>query len=103
MDISAFHLIEPIDYTDRSETFMSQDFECSMYYTVKVFPKTRLSTPGAMDQVMTEQSILKHVTELQIPFCTALHWSFQDDEAMYIVSVCAFSLSLVVLGMRGLS
>ncbi len=92
MDISAFQLIEPIDSNDRSETFISQDFECPTFYTVKVFAKARLAKPGALDRALLEQHVMKHVTELRLPFCTTLYWSFQDDEALYIVSVCVFTI-----------
>ena len=87
MDISAFNLLEPLDLNEHSETFISQDFACSTFYTVKTFSKKRLLKSGALDQVLMEQRILKHITELRIPFCTTLHWSFQNDEALYIVSV----------------
>ena len=67
---------------------LARHTESNKLYAVKTFTKTQLFYDAPkLEQAMTEQMMLKLLTQLDEPFVLKLRWSFQDKDALYLVTV----------------
>jgi hypothetical protein len=67
---------------------IAKHVESGKVYAIKTYTKSTISydTP-ILEHAMKEQMILRLLTQMNTPFVIKLRWSFQDREAMHIVTV----------------
>ena len=69
--------------------------DTSELLAVKAFAKSQLVYDAPkLEQAMTEQMMLRLLTRMDVSFVLKLRQSFQDDDALYLVTVCRMLLAL---------
>ncbi len=87
--ISEFKLLQALaSLGPRGNISLAKHQESNKLFVIKTLNKAHLSydTP-VLEQVMTEQMILRLLTQMDLPFVIKLRWSFQDKEALYLAMV----------------
>lgn len=104
MDANQFEYIRSLVGDDGGETLLARKFDNGQIYTVKLVRKSTHSAARLMARMRNEQAALKLLTKLEIAFAIRLWWSFEDERAMYLVTVgCGAVLSVytVLIGVSG--
>ena len=90
---SAFELLHRIHFAssgnDAAEDFLGRRTDTAGVYAVRIFRKDLLASHDAAlaERVRQEQKVLRLLTQQKALFVTRLLWSFQDDSALYLVTV----------------
>lgn len=88
VDFEVIHRMAPPPGNTGGELVLGRKIGTAHSYAIKVFRKASLSTDGQdYIRARNEQSALRLIVERRIPFAPRLHWSFQDEKALYLVMV----------------
>ena len=87
--VASFKLEHQIaNSVDCPRVCVARHTESSQLYVIKTYSKSTISydTP-ILEHAMKEQMMLRLLTQMNVRFVAKLRWSFQDKEAMHIVTV----------------
>lgn len=89
VNASDFEYIRTLKVAQYGESLIARKPDTGTVYTVKLVRKSGHSASELARRVAAEQKIMRVLTECSAPFAARLHWSFEDDRAMYLVIVGA--------------
>ena len=104
MDANQFEYIRSLMSDDGGETLLARKFDNGQIYTVKLVRKLSHKAVRLVARMRNEQAALKLLTKLEVAFVMRLWWSFEDERAMYLVTVSirvllsAYTMLIKVLG-----
>ncbi len=87
MDANQFEYIRSLLSDDGGETLLARKFDNGQIYTVRLVRKLSHSAARLVARMRNEQAALKLLTKLEVAFAIRLWWSFEDERAMYLVTV----------------
>ena len=87
--MTCFQTLRLISEDPSHKTFLCKKFESTKVVSIKVKPKTQLdlSEKSSLGSMKNEQSMLKYITQLELPLVQKLQYSFQDNNALYLATV----------------
>ena len=95
MDANQFEYIRSLMSDDGGETLLARKFDNGQIYTVKLVRKLSHKAARLVARMRNEQAALKLLTKLEVAFVMRLWWSFEDERAMYLVTVSSSALLCV--------
>ena len=104
MNANQFEYIRSLISDDGGETLLARKFDNGQIYTVKLVRKLSHKAARLVARMRNEQAALKLLTKLEVAFVMRLWWSFEDERAMYLVTVSirvllsAYTMLIKVLG-----
>ncbi|KAH9850553.1 kinase-like domain-containing protein [Lenzites betulinus] len=85
VNASDFEYIRTLKVAQYGESLIARKPDTGTVHTVKLVRKSGHSASELARRVAAEQKIMRVLTECSVPFAARLHWSFEDDRAMYLV------------------
>ena len=89
IDANHFEYIQNLATDEGGESILARKFDNGKVYTVKLVRKSGFGAARFAARIRDEQAALKLLTKLEVPFVIRLWWSFEDERAMYLVTVSA--------------
>ena len=92
MDANHFEYVGSLRTEDACEAIVARKFDDGRVYTVKLVRKSGRDAPRLAARLRVEQDALKVLTTHGASYVSKLWWSFEDDKAMYLVTVSGLCL-----------
>lgn len=103
VDANHFEYIQDLAMDDGRESILARKSDNRQVYTVKLVRKSGYGAVSLAARIRNEQAALKILTKLEVPFVLRLWWSFEDERAMYLVTVSwRLKSAHIVYGAQGL-
>lgn len=87
MNANQFEYIGSLRTEDACEAIIARRFDDGRVYTVKLVRKSGRDAPRLATRLRNEQDAMKVLTMHRASYVNKLWWSFEDDKAMYLVTV----------------